>query len=119
MYKIDEPSFAAFGAALRDARNARNLSQASVADQFTEAPLKFQHILSLWERGQGQDPNPLEVFALEAFLGCGAGVLSQHLGYVPASKHMTVEQALMTDVSLSHTARASLTAIVQAIRSEE
>lgn len=72
-----------FGRALRAARETAGMNQTAFAEHLSsdDRPIS-QSLVSRWELGQ-VEPEPYQVFALEASLGLPAGDLSRYLGFVP------------------------------------
>jgi transcriptional regulator with XRE-family HTH domain len=105
----------AFGQALRMAREDAGLSATEVA-----ARLGYRSggAVNNWETGR-TPPEPVIVFALEQLCEVDPGMLSQHLGYLPAGTTdapCTVETALASDASLSPSARDAVRMVYREFR---
>ena len=105
-----------FGAALRQSREDKGLSQQALASALANAGFSrtYQSVQG-WERGEGA-PEPEIVFALEECLDVPPGRLSRVLGYLPAGavQALTVPEALAADHRLSEPLRVALLAAYNA-----
>lgn len=116
------PDFREFKQALRQAREARGLSQDALVKRMG---LRSQSVASKWEDTEGDQarkvPDPDDVFALEAVLELPAGTLSRHLGYLPLHVQevpkIDAVAAIMADETVT-TQRPGLLALVRLARAE-
>lgn len=120
---MDSPSdIRGFKQALRQAREARGISQDALAKRLG---FRAQSVASKWEDTEGDQarkvPDPDDVFALEAALELPPGSLSRHLGYLPLKVGSVPEvdavAAIMTDDTVS-SQRPGLLALVRLARAE-
>ncbi len=77
-----QSTYERFLAALREAREAAELTQAELAQKMGVAG---QTTIQGWESGRGAKLDPERVFELEKALGLRPGTLSRHLGYLPVT----------------------------------
>jgi transcriptional regulator with XRE-family HTH domain len=109
------PGRSGFGSALREARRRSGLRQEDLARQLGIA----QPTLSAWELAKAVPQSPQEVFRLESMLGCPAGHLSCHLGYVPiGSVEVDVVAAIRADEHLARQLGEQLVVIYRTFRGE-
>lgn len=116
------PDIRGFKQALKQAREARGLSQEALVKKLGK---KAQSVASKWEDVGGDQarkvPDPDDVFLLEDALELPPGTLSRHLGYLPldttAGSEVDAVAAIMADDTVT-TQRAGLLALVRLARAE-
>lgn len=98
----------AFGRALIQARQKRDMNQEELADALAVS----QGSVSNWEHGKNLPNDPIDIFEIEQAVDVPPGFLSQHLGFAPLNLRRDpppdVEAAIAANPLLTKIEKAAL-----------